>query len=117
MNQTLVQEINQMHAEFCAGLADPNRLMILYSLSDGPRNVTELVNSLNLNQPAVSRHLKILRDRGLVIASREGQSVLYTLSDRRVIQALDLLRAVMATKLRSQAALAESVESRKDETL
>lgn len=111
MNQTLVQEINQMHAEFCAGLADPNRLMILYALSDRSHNVTDLCSILNLNQPAVSRHLKILRDRGLVLSNRDGQSVLYTLADARIIQALDLLRAVMASKLRSQAALAETVYS------
>jgi DNA-binding transcriptional ArsR family regulator len=111
MNQDLVQEINRMHAEFCAGLADPSRLMILYTLSDRPSNVTELSNYLNISQPTVSRHLKILRDRGLVLANREGQSVVYTLSDRRVIQALDLLRSVMASKLKDQADLANSVDS------
>jgi ArsR family transcriptional regulator len=109
MNQNLVQEINQMHAELCGGLADPTRLMILYTLFDGPRNVSELCASLELSQPAASRHLKILRDRGLVQAKRDGQTVLYTLSDTRIIQALDLLRAVMASKLKNQAALAEEV--------
>ena len=33
MNKTLESEINQLHAEICAGLADPNRIMLLYSLS------------------------------------------------------------------------------------
>ena len=111
MNQNLAQEIHQMHAELCSGLADPSRLMILYTLSDRPHNVTELSTGLNLSQPAVSRHLKILRDRGLVLASREGQTVVYSLSDKRIIQALDLLRAVMASKLRNQAELADSVFS------
>lgn len=111
MNQTLVQEISRMHAELCSGLADPKRLMILYTLADGPRNVGELCSSLNISQPVVSRHLKILRERGLVVAARDGQSVVYTLMDARIIQALDLLRAVMASVLQNQAALASSVDT------
>lgn len=115
MEQILVHEINQMHAELCSGLADPKRLMILYSLSDQPQNVGEICASLGLSQPAVSRHLKILRDRGLVQSKREGQAVVYSITDSRIIQALDLLRAVMAGKLRNQAALANSVQLADDE--
>src|SRR5574341_1473136 len=59
MNKTLEAEITQLHAEICAGLADPNRIMILYTLSQGPRNVTELCNELAMAQPLVSRHLKM----------------------------------------------------------
>jgi DNA-binding transcriptional ArsR family regulator len=109
MNNNLVQEINQMHAELCGGLADPTRLMILYTLSDQPHNVTELCAALQMTQPSISRHLKILRDRGLVLANREGQNVLYSLADRRVIDALDLLRAVMASKLKNQATLVDHI--------
>jgi ArsR family transcriptional regulator len=64
---------------------------------------------LNLSQPTTSRHLNLLRERGLVSAQREGQSVIHTLTDQRVIQALDLLRAVLADKLKSQASLMETV--------
>ena len=109
MNNNLVQEINQMHAEICGGLADPTRLVILYTLADEPHNVTEMCSILQMSQPLISRHLKILRERGLVLANREGQTVLYTLADHRVIEALDLLRAVMASKLKSQASLAEQI--------
>jgi ArsR family transcriptional regulator len=109
MNQNLVQEITQMHAELCGALADPTRLMILYTLSEGVRNVSELCGSLELSQPLVSRHLKILRERGLVQARRDGPAVLYTIADLRIIQALDLLRDVMASRLKNQAVLANTV--------
>jgi ArsR family transcriptional regulator len=108
MNQTLEQEVNQLHAEFCAGLADPKRLLILYTLADGPRNVSELSESLQMSQPAVSRHLKVLKERGLVYANRDGQSVIYSITDMRIIQALDLLRAVLASQLKNRAALADT---------
>ncbi len=109
MNHTLEQEINQLHAEFCAGLADPKRLLILYTLADAPHNVTELTTSLSMTQPAVSRHLKILRERGMVIATRQGPSVEYRLADRRLIEALDLLRAAMRDHLSHNAALADAL--------
>jgi len=48
INQTLQQEISQLEADFCSALSDPNRLLILYALNEGSRNVTELTNELNL---------------------------------------------------------------------
>jgi DNA-binding transcriptional ArsR family regulator len=105
----LKQEIHQLHSRLCAGLADPKRILLLYALADGPRNVSNLTETLALPQPTISRHLKLLRERGLVLAERDGQSVFYSLTDRRVIQALDLLRTVLADMLESQANLARSI--------
>jgi len=51
----------------------------------------------------------VLRDRGLVTATREGNAVRYTLRDIRIIQALDLLRAVMADVLTERAKLAGAI--------
>jgi ArsR family transcriptional regulator len=110
INQNLEQEINQLHAEFCAGLADPKRLLILYTLFEGPRFVTDLSEALKLSQPAVSRHLKVLRERGMVIATRLGPSVEYRLADERLIQALDLLRAAMRDHLAHRADLVGAFE-------
>jgi DNA-binding transcriptional ArsR family regulator len=108
MPYALEQEINQLHAEICAGLADPKRILILYALHEKPRNVNELVELLDLSQPMVSRHLKVLRERGMVATTRIGATVEYSLADERLIEALDLLRAVLANKLKSQAALANT---------
>ena len=102
---TLQQEITQLEANLCAALSDPNRLLILYALNDGPRNVTELATELGLNQPTTSRHLKVLRERGLVYTVRAGTVITYHLSDPRLIQALDLLRNVMRERLAHQANL------------
>lgn len=109
MNTNLEIEITQLHAEVCAGLADPNRIMILYALSQSPRNVTELCNELKMAQPLVSRHLKVLRERGMVTTKRHGTIIQYTLADDRLIQALDLLRAVMREGLTRRAELVEAL--------
>ena len=107
VSPTLQQEITQLEANFCAALSDPSRLLILYALNEGPRNVTELANELGLNQPTTSRHLKILRERGLVTTVRTGTVITYHLSDARLIQALDIMRSIMRERLAYQANLME----------
>jgi ArsR family transcriptional regulator len=107
---SLSEEVTRLHAEFCSALADERRLLLLYALNEGPKNVTELTEALEVSQPSVSRHLKILRERGLVRAHREGVSVEYRLADRRLIEALDILRAVMRDQWARRAALAGSEE-------
>src|SRR5512138_2065000 len=95
VSPALAQEISALEADFCFALSDPTRLLILYTLAEEPHNVTELSTELDVIQPTASRHLKILRDRGLVVAERQGTTVTYHLADERLIQALDLLRTVM----------------------
>ncbi len=58
-------------------LAEPRRVAILDLLRDGERPVGELVESLGLSQPAVSKHLRVLRDAGLVEVRADAQRRLY----------------------------------------
>lgn len=102
---TLTEEVNQMHADFCHALADTRRLMILYTLADGEESVSAIAEKLSITQSSTSRHLKILRERGLVNAIRDGSSVRYSLSDARLIEALDLLRSIMRDRLMYRANL------------
>lgn len=105
VNPTLKQEIIQLEADFCAALSDPTRIFILYALNEKPLNVTELTNELSIPQPTTSRHLKVLRERGLVYTERQGTVIIYHLTDQRVIQALDLLRSAMRDRLTQKAHL------------
>ena len=96
MEQTLnLQRISQREADICFALSDPTRIMILHALENQPKNVTELTSELGITQPTTSHHLKILRDRSLLRATRHGGSVTYALSDPRLLQALNLLQAVL----------------------
>ncbi len=106
MQTTLRREVYQLHAEICHALSDPNRILILYELREGPRNVGKLAENLAVSQPTVSRHLKVLRDRRMVKAERDGTNIYYTLADKRVIQALNLLREMLAGILEERTALA-----------
>lgn len=101
----LTQEVTRLHADICSALADPTRILLLYALSEQPHTVNELSAALSLSQPATSRHLKVLRDRGLVRATRHAQSIEYALNDPRIIDALDTLRAVLRDSLAYRAQL------------
>lgn len=109
MNSDLESEVLQLHAEICAGLADPSRIMILYELSSGPRNVSELGTNLSMSQPMTSRHLKVLRERGMVTAERRGTVIQYSLADRRLVEALDLLRAALRDVLARRVQLVDAI--------
>lgn len=102
---SLSEEVTQLHAEICSALGDARRILILYTLSEKAYTVNDLAEKLNFSQPATSRHLKILRERGLVRTLRQGASVEYSLSDPRLIQALDLLRAMLRDRLAYSASL------------
>jgi len=109
LDDQLRRDVNLLHANICQALADPNRILILYALAESPKFVNELVDFTDAPQSTVSRHLKVLRDRQLVIAQSEGTAVRYSLADMRVIDALDTMRAVLADALDRQAALARSL--------
>jgi len=105
--QNLTGEVTQLHAEICSALSDPKRILLLYALAERPRTVNDLAEEIGVSQPAASRHLKTLRERGLVRAVRQGVSVEYSLIDLRLIQALDLLRLVLNDRIRYRASLLE----------
>lgn len=88
-------ELVALHARLCQALADPKRLMLITTLSRGPRTVGELCAELDLSQANTSQHLAVLRERGIVSAERSGASVIYRLRGPKVVQALDLLREFM----------------------
>jgi ArsR family transcriptional regulator len=104
---SLVREVTDMHADLCAALADPRRILILYAISTKPQSVTDIAAYLAISQPATSRHLKTLRDSGLVLPVRHGTSVVYHLIDPRLIEALDILRLVLKDRLLYRAGLLE----------
>ncbi len=74
-------------------LANENRLLLLCHLvAEGEMSVGALADALGLSQPALSQHLAMLRDDGLVATRRESQAVFYRLVDPKAAQVLAALR-------------------------
>jgi len=79
-------------SEFLKAIAHEGRLVILCQLARGEKSVSELAQTLDMRQPAVSQRLARLREEGLVTARRNGKSIYYSLSRpdvREVVEALE----------------------------
>ena len=72
-------------------LGDPTRREIMERLREGPRSVGEIAAGLPVSRPAVSQHLRVLREAGLVSERREGTRRIYSLDPK----GLDELRAYL----------------------
>jgi DNA-binding transcriptional ArsR family regulator len=77
-------------ANLFAKLADPARLRILQSLRQGPLRVGEIHRNCRLKQANTSKHLRVLREAGLVSPHREGTSVHYAISEPLIFGLCDL---------------------------
>lgn len=72
-------------------LSQPVRLRLMCILLDGEQSVQSLAESAGLSQPAMSHHLKKLRDAELVETRRDGQTIYYFLKGTEVAQVLEVL--------------------------
>jgi DNA-binding transcriptional ArsR family regulator len=110
----LAQELDLLHNRVCRAIGDPKRLMILYALHERPRYVVELAEALGYPQPTISRHLAALHNGGLVIKERHGQTVIYSLSDARIIAVLDIMRAMLRDMAQETARVTSTASAQDD---
>jgi DNA-binding transcriptional ArsR family regulator len=81
-------------ADFLKALGNEQRLLILCSLLEGPMSVGELNQRVELSQSALSQHLALLREAGLVDTRREAQSIFYSLPAGPVLQLMAVLQQI-----------------------
>ena len=81
----------QMTARVFKAMGDENRLTILHLLKDGERCACKLQEALQISQPTLSHHMRILLDAGLVSARKDGKWIHYSLSESGTQQAKALL--------------------------
>lgn len=89
-------------------LGDANRRAIVEQLAGGDRSVTQLARALPISRPAVSRHLRLLREAGLVTARADGARRLYRLHDEGIAAVRDYLASVWGTGAARFTLLAEN---------
>ncbi|MCW2751398.1 MAG: transcriptional regulator, partial [Aeromicrobium sp.] len=95
----------QAKAELFRTLGHPVRIRVLELLQGGPRPVHELLAEIDVESSNLSQQLAVLRRAGLVISSRDGAAVLYTLATPDVAQLLLSGRRILASMLAEQEGL------------
>ncbi|MHB8104277.1 MAG: ArsR/SmtB family transcription factor [Dehalococcoidales bacterium] len=102
-------ELYKLKASLCKTFADPTRMMIINELRSGEKIVGQLQEALDIPQPVVSRHLALLRERGVVKARRNGTKMIYSLSDPKIVEACDIVHNILLTHLAKNKVTAESL--------
>ncbi len=100
-------EMFKLKAELCKTFADAKRLAIIHELRSGEKLVGELAQTLQVPHAVASRHLALLRNRGVVRPRREGTSVYYSLTDPKIVAACDIIHEVLLNSLNKNRELAE----------
>ena len=104
----LNRQLYELHASICQTLSNPRRLEIIDHLRDNELSVTGIMEITNISQANLSQHLALMREKGIVIARREGVNVYYRLSNPKITQACDLMRQVLLEHLEAAGELAET---------
>lgn len=99
-------------AEILKSLANPHRLMIVCTLVEGERAVSELERDLDIRQPSLSQHLASLREAGLVVGRREAKAVFYRLADARVARVIEALHEIFCEPARRDRRRADALPPR-----
>ena len=87
-------------ADLLKAMSNPVRLIVLCQLAEGEKSVGELEEVAHVSQSALSQHLALLRQRGLVRSRRAGQSIYYSLAGREAPALLAALYEVYCSRLR-----------------
>lgn len=96
-------------AERFKALSEPTRLTLLYSLMDGEKTVSQLVEETGASQANVSKHLGMLLDAGILGRRKQGTSAFYRITDESIFELCDVvcgsIHDRLATELDDFAAL------------
>lgn len=85
-------------------LANPDRLLLLCQLAEGPRCVGDLETLLGIQQPTLSQQLSVLRDEQLVSTRREGKQIFYSIASAEALAVLQLLYQMYCPQEKEEAA-------------
>ncbi len=113
MKQTMSDASCEMLGDFFATFAHTTRMRIFCALQKQSKTVTEIAMEAGVSITNASQHLRLMRDRGAVIAEKRAQSVFYHIADPRYIQAAIMIREALHERLRHEAEQAAVRPSRR----
>ena len=104
----LERRLDEMHADLCKVFSNPVRVGLLVILEDGERSVGSLARALRVSVPTVSKHLRVMRERGVLDTRHCGNVVYYRLTSPKVLRAFSLMREVLLARVRATGRIVEA---------
>ena len=97
---TAESELFRKHAETCCIFCNERRLMIMWAIGEGEKSVGEIAAALNLSSQAISQHLRLMKDRGVVVSHRRGRQIFYSMAHPKFLEAHQMIRSVLIQNLK-----------------
>ena len=107
----MTRPIYQVKADFFKTLAHPARIRVLELLRDGEHSVGELIPEVGLEASHLSQQLGVLRRANILQAHKEGSTVLYSVTDARMFELLELAKAILTSSLAESSQLLAELET------
>ena len=101
--------IFELQADICQTLANSKRLQIITLLKKGELSVGSMVKAMGIAKANLSQHLSSMRQKGILIARREGTTVYYRLASPKITEACAAMREVLMDLLEGQETLSKSM--------
>jgi ArsR family transcriptional regulator len=99
----------ELQADICQTLANPKRLQIISLLKQGELSVGSMVKAMGIAKANLSQHLSSMRQKGILVARREGTTVYYRLASPKITEACATMREVLMERLEGQETLSKSI--------
>ena len=106
MSHSMREASCELLGDFFATLAHTTRMRIFCALQREAKTVTEIAEEASVSITNASQHLRLMRDRGAVVADKRAQKVYYRIADPRFIEAAMLIREALSQHYRQNAAQA-----------
>lgn len=116
MTQGMSEASCELLGDFFSTFAHITRMRIFCALQRDERTVTEIANEAGVSITNASQHLRLMRDRGAVMAEKRAQSVYYRIADPRFVEAAILIRDALSQRYRQNAAQASAGAPRRRAT-
>jgi len=108
------KKLYEIHAEMCKVFTSPARIELMFLLKGGRKCVGELVELTGLNQPNISQHLQLMKDKKIVKTEKEGNRVFYTLTNPKISEAFEIIREILEEQLAESKELLEPRKNQKE---
>jgi len=103
------KKIFELHADTCKALGHPLRIEVIDLLQDKELCFTDILEVTGGLKSNLSQHLSVMTKKGILKAKREGQSVYFSLSSKKVAQACRLMREVLIANLKKHKEILEKI--------
>jgi len=102
------ERVFELQANVCKVFSHPKRLEVLCLLKDGEKSFSQLQAATGLSKANLSQHLTILRDRGVIVARREGQTMHFSVANPKITAACQLMHDFLCEQLGEQQRIASA---------